>query len=218
MGRIAGAAAIWAAGMLVAAGAGAQDVNITPEMPFFDFEVKGRYHVIEREQDQEAVVDPFWARTSRPCPPFCIHPMRAAEGVETVGELELMEFISSHVVPGRGLLIDSRLSNWYDAGTIPGAVNLPFNVFTPSATNPFLDPVLRRLGGRLLSNGRWDFSEALDLLMFCNGPWCDQSPQAIRNLIDLGYPPEKLRYYRGGMQMWRLLGLTVEVPGAAVGG
>jgi rhodanese-related sulfurtransferase len=58
----------------------------------------------------------------------------------------------------------------------------------------------------------WDFSAALDLAMFCNGPWCDQSPRAIRNLTEAGYPPEKLRYYRGGMQLWLLLGLSVQTP------
>jgi hypothetical protein len=31
-------------------------------------------------------------------------------------------------------------------------------------------------------------------------------------MIEAGYPAEKIFYYRGGMQMWRMLGLTV-VPG-----
>jgi hypothetical protein len=48
--------------------------------------------------------------------------------------------------------------------------------------------------------------------MFCNGPWCDQSPRALKNLVLLGYPPHKLNYYRGGMQLWQLLGLTAVVP------
>jgi hypothetical protein len=30
----------------------------------------------------------------------------------------------------------------------------------------------------------------------------------IRKLIALGYPPELLKYYRGGMQAWRSVGLT----------
>ena len=57
-----------------------------------------------------------------------------------------------------------------------------------------------------------NFSAALDLALFCNGPWCYQSPRAIRNLLDVGYPADKLRYYRGGMQDWLILGLTVEHP------
>jgi len=31
-------------------------------------------------------------------------------------------------------------------------------------------------------------------------------------LIKLGYPEEKMKYYRGGMQAWQLLGLTTIVP------
>jgi rhodanese-related sulfurtransferase len=49
-------------------------------------------------------------------------------------------------------------------------------------------------------------------LLWCNGPWCGQSPRAIRALISLGYPAEKLYYYRGGMQMWQSLGLTTVLP------
>ena len=34
---------------------------------------------------------------------------------------------------------------------------------------------------------------------------------AIRSYYD-GFPAEKVAYYRGGMQMWKILGLTVVVP------
>jgi hypothetical protein len=45
--------------------------------------------------------------------------------------------------------------------------------------------------------------------IFCNGLWCGQSPTAIRAMIAAGYPAERVFYYRGGMQSWRVLGLTV---------
>jgi hypothetical protein len=32
------------------------------------------------------------------------------------------------------------------------------------------------------------------------------------NLLKFGYPPHKLKWYRGGMQDWEILGLTT-VPG-----
>ena len=60
---------------------------------------------------------------------------------------------------------------------------------------------------------KWDFTNAKDLVLWCNGPSCGQSPRAIRGLLDVGYPPGKLRYYRGGMQMWQLWGLTTVRPG-----
>ena len=48
-----------------------------------------------------------------------------------------------------------------------------------------------------------------DLVLFCNGPWCGQSPTAIREMIAAGYPAERISYYRGGMLDWRLLGFNV---------
>jgi rhodanese-related sulfurtransferase len=50
------------------------------------------------------------------------------------------------------------------------------------------------------------------VVLFCNGPWCGQSPTAARRMIEAGFPAENISYYRGGMQSWNMLGLTV-VPG-----
>jgi len=44
--------------------------------------------------------------------------------------------------------------------------------------------------------------------MFCNGSWCGQTSEAIKALLALSYPEEKLKYYRDGMQGWVSLGLT----------
>jgi rhodanese-related sulfurtransferase len=57
-----------------------------------------------------------------------------------------------------------------------------------------------------------DFTNAKTVVMFCNGMWCGQSPNNIRNLLKLGYPADKIKWYRGGMQDWEILGLTT-VPG-----
>ena len=64
--------------------ASAQDVNITQDMPYFEFDNGIEFHVIERNQDNEARIADAFAKTSRPCPPFCIQPMSAAPGVETI--------------------------------------------------------------------------------------------------------------------------------------
>ncbi len=200
------------AGILPAAPIVAQEVWITPELPFMELEIGDDFIVIERNQDNSAVIAAAFAKTSRPCPPFCVNPMSAGEGVETVGEVELLAFLEDNVQVNDGYLVDSRTANFYRAGTIPGSINLPFNLFTPSADNPFLIPMLTQLDGVLQTSGEWDFSNSPKLMLFCNGPWCGQSPRAIRNLISLGYPAEKLFYYRGGMQNWLMLGLTVHVP------
>lgn len=190
----------------------AQDVWITPDLPFFEFEVGDEFYLIERDQNNEARISDSFAKTSRACPPFCIQPMNLSGGVVTVGEVELLDFMQDHVATGTGFLVDARVESFFVAGTIPGAVNMPFNMFVPSATNPFLDQLLVLLGGQLLASGDWNFQNATKLLLFCNGPWCGQSPLAINNLLELGYPPEQLLYYRGGMQAWHSMGLSVIIP------
>lgn len=186
-------------------------VGITPDMFSFKATVGGKAIEIKRNQDTKNRLINSFTKTSRPCPPFCIHPMKAAPGVETVGEIELIDFLKTHVEPGTGLLIDARLSQFYNKGSIPGAVNIPFNLFSPKE-NPYIDKIRLVLGGVKTSNGDWNYDNALSLMLFCNGPWCDQSPRAIKNLIAAGYPPQKLFYYRGGMQNWQAMGLNITRP------
>jgi hypothetical protein len=62
-------------------------------------------------------------------------------------------------------------------------------------------------------DGDWHFDGAKTLVMFCNGPWCGQSSTNIKGLLRLGYPAQKILWYRGGMQDWECLGLTTVQPG-----
>lgn len=185
-------------------------VNITEDLSDVVVEHRGIAVQISRVQDNEhRLVDDF-SKTSRPCPPFCIHPMEAAPGVRTVGEIELLDFLSLEVSAQEGVLIDARMPAWYDAETIPGAVNIPFFLLTRASEKR--NRILDLLGGETNRNGTYDFINAKKLFLFCNGPWCDQSTRAINGLIEAGYPTEKIVYYRGGMQMWKLFGLTTVLP------
>ncbi len=184
----------------------AQDVRITPELDVFSVSINGSMIEISRIQDTSNRLRSEFSKTSRPCPPFCIHPMSAAPGVVTIGELEVLDFLENKVATGKGLLVDARVPEWFAKGTIPGAVNIPFP--TLEETNPFRDEILKAIGARPEGDG-WNFDNAMELAMFCNGPWCDQSPRAIRALIKVGYPPDRLRYYRGGIQNWVSLGLNL---------
>ncbi len=192
--------------------AAAQDVRITKDLAQVEYTFNGKTYTISRNQDLNARIPEEFAKTSRPCPEFCIQPMTVHEGVNTVGELELLSFLKEKVSKGHGFLIDSRTSDWYAKGTIPGAVNLPFNAFVPGPDNVFFDSVMVMLGGQQSADGKWVFPDPKELLLFCNGPWCGQSPTAIRNLLAINYPAEKLHYYRGGMQNWVGAGFTIEIP------
>ncbi|MCK5697866.1 MAG: rhodanese-like domain-containing protein [Gammaproteobacteria bacterium] len=185
-------------------------VSISPNMPYVEVKHSGTPVRLQRIQDiNNRLVDDF-TKTSRACPPFCIQPLHIAPDVDTYAELELIDFLLNDVKEEKGLLVDARMPNWYQAETIPGALNIPFVVI--KVENPNMDKIMLALGAVMNKKGALDYSTAKNLLLFCNGPWCEQSPQAIKNLIQYGYPAHKLKYYRGGMQLWKSLGLTTVIP------
>ena len=186
-------------------------VGITEEMKSLTIKYAGKTVVIERSQDTNNKLTNGFAKTSRVCPPFCIQPISLHSEVTTVGETELLAFIDDEVKNSKGLLIDARLPDWFEKGTIPGSINIPFSILDGGLKNDHAKKILRLLGASK-KEGRWDFSEVQSLVLFCNGLWCGQSPDAIKNLISMGYPASKLFWYRGGMQAWQLLGLTVVKP------
>ncbi len=177
----------------------ADPVGITPEMMSVTVETTKGPVEISRVQDNANTVTGDWALTSRPCPAFCIQPMTPAEGVTTIGELELLEFLQDPEV----FVMDGRIRPEFEAGTIPGAVSVPYNEAADR---------LGELGCEPDFEGFECPADVPRVALFCNGPWCGQSPAAARRMIEAGYPAEKIFYYRGGMQVWRALGLTV-VPG-----
>jgi len=190
----------------------ADEVWITEDLPELEFEVRGKSYLIKRGNDNsEYIAKVYPPKAPRACPPHCLQPMIQYDGVTPVGEVGLVTFIEDYVLTGDGYLVDTRVGNWFKAGTIPGAINLPFNMFADTPTNPFYEPLMTQLGGKKTDDG-WDFSDAKYLLLFCNGADCGQSPRAIRNLVDGGYNPEKLMYYRGGMKDWVRYGFSIQMP------
>jgi rhodanese-related sulfurtransferase len=174
----------------------------------------GKAVTLMRNQDQENVVNPAFAKTSRKCPPFCVRPFTTAKGVETLGELEVINFAQKMSGGDSSImLVDNRTPDWFVKGTIPGAVNVPFTKINrgKGADEVSIAESLELFGAVEGAKG-WDFSKAKTLVLFCNGMWCGQSPLGIDGLIGEGYPAEKLKWYRGGMQSWEILGLTTVKP------
>ena len=174
------------------------DVFITHDMPSAVVDTENGPVEISRIQDTENELWGEWSRTSRPCPPFCIQPIQAVEGTNLIGELEMIEALQDPET----VVIDSRVRSNYQAGTIPGALNVPYTEITD---------YLETLGCVPDFEG-YDCDQAKPVALFCNGPWCGQSPSAARFMIAAGYPAELISLYRGGMQVWRMLGLTVILP------
>lgn len=215
----------------------ALDINITKTISYVDTVHNGATVRIQRVQDETHSLEGEYSKTSRQCPPFCIQPEQVARGVETVAELELLQFIQDKVVRGTGLLIDTRTRSWHKQGTIPASINIPSTAFTATTADSINNATLTRLGVQIKSSEsetsimdflsgiisdivdsdnidneikrKLDFDNAKDIMLWCNGMWSDQSAEAILGLIQIGYPADKIYYYRGGMQAWLSAGLTV---------
>ncbi len=187
-------------------------VKITPSLASVDVIHDGQKVTIMRDQNQKATVNADFAKTSRKCPPFCIQPSKLAPGVETIGELEVLHYLKRMAQGDESILvIDSRTPNWVKKGTIPGSVNIPWTRLNPAKGASPIDiaEILTEQFNVKEQEGLWDFRDARTLVLFCNGMWCGQSPNNIKNLLRIGYPADKIKWYRGGMQNWSNLGLTV---------
>jgi len=188
------------------------DYNISSGLPALEVIHQGKPVTIRREDNPSATLRVDYALTARKCPPFCIQPMQLEAGVETLGELEVMDYLK-RISQGESklMVIDSRTPDWYAKGTIPGAVNIAYaqNMAGIATDLPGVKKVLLDVFGVKVSAGVYDFDDAYTLAIFCNGPWCGQTPNYIRTLRLLGYPAGKLKWYRGGMQDWCSLGLSV---------
>lgn len=192
-----------------------EPVGINKEMMDVTVKHEGKSVKIRRNQDNKNTINPDYAKTSRPCPPFCIQPSTLAPGVETIGELEVLAYLKK-IAEGDNtiLVIDSRTPDWVKKGTIPGAINLPWTKLNPSmGADPIsIFEIMSDKFNVTENEGLLNFGEAKTLVLFCNGMWCGQSPNNIKNLLNFGYPAHKIKWYRGGMQDWEILGLTT-VPG-----
>jgi rhodanese-related sulfurtransferase len=188
-----------------------ETVNIRDDLAYVDTIHNGKSVRIQRNQDTLNVVPFEYSFTSRPCPPFCIQPIKLAEGVETIGELELLEYLARIGKQDQSVLvIDSRDKRWLANGMIPGAVHIPWIKLHSSTTTPqVIARLLEDEFGAIPNGELWDFNAARTLVFYCNGPWCGQSPTSIRSLLTTGYPANRIKWYRGGMQSWLMFGLTV---------
>ncbi len=68
-------------------------VRITETLPYLELGMgKGRI-LLMRHQDPDHIIASPYNQTARDCPPYCVQPMHLAPGVETIGELELIDYL-----------------------------------------------------------------------------------------------------------------------------
>lgn len=185
-------------------------IKINKDISSITTQDSGKNIEITRVQDVNNRLTDDFTKTSRPCPPFCIQPIKVKPTIETIAELEVFDFMKKKIATHKGILLDARLKSWFELETIPSAINLPFPILLNSNKKK-VSRIFKLLGMKINPDGSWDFKNAKELTIFDNGVWCSQASRLIQGLVKYHYPTSKLHYYRSGLQGWKLLGLTTVV-------
>lgn len=105
------------------------------------------------------------------------------EGLRPVNHQELTALLKS----GEALIIDVRPPGEYEAGHIPGAVNVP------------IEALPRRLS---------EFPRRKEVVAYCRGPYCMLAVEAVKRLRKRGYRARRLE---DGFPEWKAEGRPVAV-------
>ena len=181
-------------------------VPISKGVKSIEMNLNGEKFTLMRNQKAGNIISELYNTTNRGAP----QPMIIAPGVETVGELEFIEYMKKAQKDDSIAIIDSRKPGWNAKLRIPGSINVPFTNFKEKDT---AIEMMEDEMGVVESDGKLDFTNAKTIVLYCNGYWCGQTPAMVKrskySLLQMGYPVEKIKYYRGGMQAWTSLGFTV---------
>jgi ArsR family transcriptional regulator len=104
------------------------------------------------------------------------------DSMEPVTRMELMERTRAGLVT----VLDVRPADEFEAGHLPGAVNIP----------------LKELEGRLA-----ELDPSQEIVAYCRGPYCVLSFEAVASLRARGF---RVRRLEDGLPEWRASGLPVE--------
>ncbi len=182
-------------------------VAISPGVKSIEMNLNEEKFTLMRNQTAGNKISVLYETTNRGTP----QPIKLAKNVETLGEIEFIEYMKKAQTDENIAIIDSRKPGWFAKLRIPGAVNVPFTNFDEEDTS--IEMMEDEMGVVQKEDGTLDFSNAKTVALYCNGYWCGQTPSMVKNakysLLNMGYPAEKIKYYRGGMQAWASFGFTV---------
>jgi len=97
---------------------------------------------------------------------------------------------------GQAIFIDTRDSEEYECGTIPGSICIPFEYLPEHDLDQYLDSALAKAPRDTL------------FILFCSGEECDLSLHLARNMQDIGYT--NMAIFFGGSREWEKHGLEIE--------
>ncbi len=181
-------------------------VKITPQISYIYVYHKGKAVKVHRIQDTKHKLTGEYAKRYRPGQ--YIQPIKMHKDIRTIGEVELLHFMKNKGNNKKGILVDLRPKRAYKRESIPSAISIPAETKNNKTK---LRKILKVLGAKRNADGTLDTRKAMDMAFYCHGLWCDKAPEFIKVFLELGYPAEKMLYYRGGFQMWKSLGFTTVV-------
>lgn len=171
------------------------------------FVFNGAQISIDRVNRQAPNYAAGFTATDGACGAACIAPMHVADGVATLDEQQVLAFLVDVVADNQGLMVDARSLRDRSRGFVPGSVSLPAATLDPQGS--YWPNVVTALGATA-QGGTYSYGSARALLVYDKGPSSDDAGALVRNLLAVGYPAQKIKYYRGGMQMWSVLGFNIE--------
>ena len=115
-----------------------------------------------------------------------IHQATLAEANQKTQEVST-EQLRRILADGNAIVLDTRTRAEFDAGHIPGARNLD----APAGAQ--VTTVERMVNG----------DKGKDLVLYCNGPYCQASRRLADQLVAAGYT--NVRRYQLGIPIWRAL-------------
>lgn len=120
-------------------------------------------------------------------------PPEAAEGDPSFIGIDVahVEFTGGDVI-----FVDSRDPSEFECGTIPGSVNIPFEMLPEGDLEPYFDSAF---GGA---------PKDTRIITFCSGEECDLSLHLARNLQYVGY--DNVMIFFGGSREWENNDLVME--------
>jgi len=184
--------------------AGSYDkVKITPDISYIYVYHKGKAVKVHRIQDTKHKLTGEFAKLYHPGKD--IQSIKMDKNIRTIGEVELLSFMRKKVNKKLGILIDVRPKVSYAKESIPSAVNIPLRVKDDKVK---FGKILNIFGAKRNADKSLETSNALDIAVYCDGLWSSKSSEFVRALLEAGYPAEHILYYRGGFQMWKILGFT----------
>ena len=168
-------------------------MKILPKQSLFYTKHKGKIVKVHRTQNINNKLNGEYIKRYRPGKYIC--PIKINSNVKTIGEIELLKFIENKNTRTKNLLIDIRKKGQYLKETIPSSINIPVSMIENiKQQKQILDFFMEH--------------RVKQIVIYDNGLWDDKSKSFIDILLDNKYPAHKILYYRGGIQMWKILGFT----------